>query len=202
MRKLHALVGILLITAANAQGERRIDLNRPWGTHDQRFRFDIGFGFGGVQYSYITGLDWSQLPTGPGTKPERRGILPALYLEGEYKTSEQLGLVGHVSTWTNYRLQETSSADHYANGHAKTLMAGVRKYWSSPERRTLWYSGAMGGACHATITGDTGDAPRVRVDFAHQLTFIGFRPGRGVGSSIEIGQGYKGVVSLSLCAAF
>jgi hypothetical protein len=40
------------------------------------------------------------------------------------------------------------------------------------------------------------------VDFAHQITFIGFRPNRTGATAIELGQGYKGFLSFALSFQF
>jgi hypothetical protein len=83
--------------------------------------------------------------------------------------------------------------------HAETWLAGGRWYWGGHGK---WYSGLMGGWSHHWSTG-TRDIPLVDgTDFAHQITFIGFRSGGLIGLSFEVGQGYKGFFSTGLSVAF
>jgi len=195
------IVFALVITSSVlAQEVRRIDFSRQ-DARRVRVRIDAGIGLGGCQGSYFREVDWTQV-INSAHKPERASYWPALYAELEIRPAARLGFVAHYDVWGNGRSIEAGNRGYNYYSHAQTFLAGGRWYydWNTP--RIEWYSGLMAGWSHNWSTGAAG-VPKVDTsDFAHQLTFIGFRKKGPLGVSIELGQGYKGFLVLGVSAAF
>lgn len=164
-------------------------------------RVDLGFSVLGCQGSYLKEVEWNQVHPS-GHHPERSSYWPAFYAELEVRPWERIGILAHADWWRNGRSIEGSNRLWRYDSEAQTYMIGGRWYYDFHTPKMQWYSGLMGGWSHNTSGGAPGVPVVDQSFFAHQITFIGFRKKTARGISMELGQGYKGFLSMAWSLAF
>ncbi len=197
------LVLLLLPSGLLGQSNGTFSNAPPERSAFPRFRFDVGFGLGGLQNGYKRSIDPSQVQDNTPHSPSSF-TWPVLHVEGEYALTTETSIGLHYDFWQDERWYKISNDMAVHHNTINTWMVSVRQYWNGHAHAVSIYSGLMIGPSfeHFHQYKISGLPEKDVTRLAMQTTLIGFRFGRGAAASMELGVGNKGLLAMGLSVAF
>lgn len=197
MKKLFAPIVITLLLSRQLFAQEN--------EHKSRITAGVGFVTSQDVFSLISTLVIPEIILGTIT-PTSNDYIPAIYFEYSRFLNDKVRL-DVLANYSNSKQKWVFSSDGSNAGTFTTdfytLMVGAHYDWVKNARLIQLHSGLyLGGSLYAASSNIEGTTTSDDFAFAYQLDALGIRIGHQVAFELDLGLGYKGLVSAGVSAQF